>query len=113
MFGVVRPHKTLEKNLESRKAFAFELVEEPFKGIIISYNEVSFTEDTANDRLRLHFDYEIHRDNDSSYEKVELEEYLGDFLQELLHQGVAHNSLIYKGGTDDNRSDDPKQSDSQ
>ena len=41
------------------------------------------------------------------------EAYIGDILQELLHQGVEENNLTYTGGTeiDENRTKNSEQSD--
>ena len=103
---LLRPHKTVEKEVNGQQVFALELTENPYSGIIVSYNKVSFTEDEKNDKLKIHFDYEVHRHNDQDYDIFEFEQYLGDFLQELIRHGVTENNLVYTGGTDDDREDD-------
>jgi len=93
---------------------AIKLLEEPFSGIIYSYGRVSFEEDEANDKLRLSFEYEIHDKNGKEFtDSKPFEKYIGDLLQELIHQGIAENSLTYTGGVDENRTGDPIEPDSQ
>ena len=42
------------------------------------------------------------------------ETYIGDILQELIHEGIEKNSLTYTGGIDnENRTGDPIEPDSQ
>lgn len=94
---------------------AIKLLDEPFSGIIYSYGRVSFEEDEVNDALHLSFEYEIHDKNFKEFSDTKpFETYIGDILQELIHQGIEKNSLTYMGGIDDeNRTGDPVQSDSQ
>jgi uncharacterized protein YutD len=94
---------------------AIKLLEEPFSGIIYSYGRVEFEEDVANDRLNLKFEYEIHDRNSKEFsDNKPFENYIGDILQELIHQGIAENSLTYTGGIDDeNRTGDSIEPDSQ
>lgn len=93
---------------------AIKLLEEPFSGIIYSYGRVSFEEDEANDRLKMSFEYEIHDKNGKEFTDFKpFEKYIGDLLQEMIHQGIAENSLTYTGGVDENRTGDPIEPDSQ
>lgn len=87
---------------------AIKLLDEPFSGIIYSYGRVSFEEDGVNDHLRLSFEYEIHDKNNKEFSDTKpFEKYIGDVLQELIHKGVAENSLTYTGGVDnENRTGD-------
>lgn len=80
---------------------AIKLLEEPFAGIIYTYGRVSFDEDESNDELRISFEYEIlDYANKALSDKKPFEQYIGDLLQELIHQGIAENSLTYTGGVD-------------
>jgi hypothetical protein len=91
--------------LESKKdgLQAIKLTKEPYSGIIYSYGKVSFTPDEENDRLHLHFEYEIHDKNDKEFGSMDpFEEYIGDILQEIIHEGVRENSITYTGGVDEN-----------
>ena len=103
--------------VESRKngMDAIKLLEEPFSGIIYSYGRVSFEEDEANDKLHLSFEYEIHDKNSKEFSDMKpFENYIGDILQQLIHEGIEKNSLTYTGGIDDeNRTGDPIEPDSQ
>lgn len=94
---------------------AIKLLEDPFSGIIYSYGRVEFEEDEANDRLVLKYEYEIHDKNGKEFSDMKpFEKYIGDLLQELIHQGIAENSLTYTGGIDDeNRTGDSIEPDSQ
>jgi len=93
---------------------AIKLTEGAFEGIIYTYGKVSFDPDEKNDSLHLKFEYEILEDGDKGMTDMKpFEAYIGDILQELLHQGVAENNLTYTGGTeiDANRTKDSEQSD--
>jgi hypothetical protein len=89
-----------------------KLTEGAFEGIIYTYGKVSF--DEKDDTLHLKFEYEILDSADKGMTDMKpFESYIGDILQELLHQGVAENNLTYTGGTeiDANRTKDSEQSD--
>lgn len=93
---------------------AIKLTEEPFAGIIYMYGKVSFSEDEANDKLGIHFEYEILDYNDKVLTDVKpFENYIGDILTELIHEGIEKNSLTYTGGVDENRTGDPIEPDPQ
>ena len=100
---------------------AIKLLEDPYSGIIFTYGKVSFKEDEANDHLKIKFNYDILHDpaaapnNDrKGFVKEEFEQYIGDLLQELLHEELAKNNVTYTGGVDDeNRTGDIIESDSE
>jgi hypothetical protein len=86
---------------------AIKLLDDPFSGIIFTYGRVSFEEDEANDRLVLKFEYEILEKAGKDFsDNKPFENYIGELLQELIHQGIAENSLTYTGGIDENRDSD-------
>jgi hypothetical protein len=92
---------------------AIKLTEGAFEGIIYTYGKVSFDEDEANDKVHLHFEYDILDYNDKGLtDKAPFEQYIGDILQELIHEGIERNNLTYTGGVDENRNEDSEQSDS-
>jgi hypothetical protein len=110
--------KTMSKFVivENRKngMDAIKLLEDPFSGIIYSYGRVEFEEDEANSHLKLKFEYEIHDKNGKEFsDTAPFESYIGDILQELIHHGIAENSLTYTGGIDENRDSDSVELDSQ
>lgn len=111
-FQFLRPHKVVEKTVNGQKITGLELLENDYEGIIVSYGKVEFDESNP-ERVTMRFDYEILRDNEHAYDKKELEQYLGDLLQELIIYGIHKNNLVYTGGTDDDREDNSQQPDSQ
>ncbi len=101
--------------VENKQGFdAIKLTENPFEGIIYTYGKVSFDEDSVNDVIKLKFDYEIlDYANKTITNKEPFENYIGDILQELIHEGIENNNLTYAGGIDENRTGDPIEPDSQ
>jgi hypothetical protein len=92
---------------------AIKLTEGAFSGIMYTYGKVSFDEDEVNDKVHLRFDYEIlHQNKNNLFDKTSFEQYIGDILQELIHEGIEQNNLTYTGGVDENRNEDSEQSDS-
>ena len=100
---------------------AIKLLEEPYSGIIFTYGKVSFDVDEAKDHLKIKFDYDILHDPLASpnnarggFVEEEFQQYIGDLLQELLHQEIEKNNVTYTGGIDDeNRTGDIIESDSE
>jgi hypothetical protein len=86
---------------------AIKLLEYPYEGIIYSYGKVSFEEDEVNDHVTIKFEYDILDNANKSFDIKLFEQYIGDLLQELIHQGIAQNNITYTGGTDnENRTGD-------
>jgi hypothetical protein len=100
---------------------AIKLLEDPYSGIIFTYGKVSFDVDDANDHLKIKFDYDILFDPAESpnnprkgFVKEDFEQYIGDLLQDLLHEEIAKNNVTYTGGIDDeNRTGDIIEPDSE
>ena len=105
----VRPHALVESKTDGLQAI--KLLEEPYSGIIFSYGKVTFDADEENDTLHLKFEYDIHDRANKVFDETVFENYLGDFLQELIHDGIEKNSIAYTGGVDENRPEDSEQSD--
>jgi hypothetical protein len=97
----MRPHRTLEKD----GVTALELTSGQFSGIIFSYGGVKFEENEAKDNLKVHFDYEIHEGESTLKDKAAFEKELGDFILEMIVDGIEKNNLVYKGGIDEDRED--------
>lgn len=96
----LRPHKVLSKNNginEKDETHALCLGSGDFSGIIFSYKNVNFKEDQENDKLIIHFEYEVHEvpSYRKDYDKVIFEKELGDFLVELLYYGLERDHLGY------------------
>lgn len=110
--GTVRPHKVVEDRNSGLDAI--KLTEYPYEGIIITYGQVNFEPDEQNDTLKIKFEYDILEGNVPDWNKPKFEQYIGDLLQELIHQGIEENSLTYTGGIEDeNRTGDIIESDSE
>lgn len=95
---MIRPYKVLEKKNDSNVE-ALMLTEGIHKGIIFSYGKVKFEEKEDEEKLKIHFDYEIHDDGGVLFEQEELEKELGDFLMELLQEQLINNEVVYTGGS--------------
>ena len=91
----LRPHKVLGKQTEEGEIHALCLNEGPFAGIIFSYRDVSFEEDSENDQLKIGFEYDVHSIpfDKNGYDVKAFEKELGDFVVELLYYGLERNHL--------------------
>ena len=106
------PFKVLENTKNDLQVI--KLTEDPYKGIMYTYGQISFDEDLENDRAIIKFEYNIHETADiimNDGELKEFEQYIGRILEELIHHGIANNDLTYTGGVDENRTKDSEQSD--
>lgn len=98
----IRPHEILDTTYDG--IGAIKLLGNPYNGLIFTYGKVEFI--PGEDELKLKFQYTIRDSNGISYDKEELKNYLGDFLQELILQGIEENNLTYTGGIDEVRAED-------
>lgn len=87
-----------------------KLTSEPYSGIIYTYGKVEFIPDEENFKLKLKFDYEILDYANKQFDLAIFEQYIGDILTDLIHEGIAENSISYTGGVDENRTEDSEQS---
>lgn len=92
----LRPHTVLGSH-EDESLHALCLTEGEHSGIIFSYKDVKFKEDVDNDKLRIHFEYEVHEvpQERKDYDKQKFEKELGDFLVELVYYGLEKDHLGY------------------
>lgn len=105
------PHRVLESKSDGIHAIQF--TDGPFNGIIFNYGKVEFPEsDKEGDTTKLSFEYDVHGGLEE-YDKEEFEQYLGDFLVQLIMYGIKNNDIAYTGGIDDNNTNNLEQSDSQ
>lgn len=73
-----------------------------YEGLVFSLGKVSIGEEEDEDgSIKLSFEYDIHDDTNVEYVKEELEQYLGDFVKELLIYNLNRNEVVYTGGTDE------------
>lgn len=89
---------------------AIKLTSEPYSGIIYSYGKVEFVPDETNSTLHLKFEYDVLDYVGKQFDLKIFEQYIGDILTDLIHEGIAANSISYTGGVDENRTKDPEQS---
>ena len=85
---------------------AIKLTSEPYSGIIYTYGKVEFIPDEENSALKLKFDYDILDYANKQFDLSIFENYIGDILTDLIHEGIAENSISYTGGVDENRAED-------
>jgi hypothetical protein len=109
----LRPHKVLGTNTAEGDLHALTLLTGPFAGIIFSYTDVKFSEDEANDKLKVAFEYFVHDvpEDKEGYSTSQFENELGDFLMELVFYGLERDNLGFID--EQNREDYPFQSDTQ
>lgn len=108
----IRAHKVLSKTGPNGLIYAIEFVDEPYEGMIFSFDKVEFIPD-GDDSMRLKFNYDIIKEPKELYIPHELERELGDFLVLKIAEQLKEQELIYHGGTNDSRKDDPSEFDSQ
>ena len=100
-----KPYVVVESRIKGIDAI--KLTKEPWEGIIYTYGKVELDEDEANSTVHLKFDYEVLDWNSKSLtNKQPFEIFIGQILEELIHEGIEQNSLTYTGGVDENRNED-------
>lgn len=95
---VVRSYQKIEMDYNGQSIYALKFTEGEFSDIIFSYHRVQFIEDEKQDRLITKFEYIIH-EGSTGDSNAEFEKELGDFLIELIIQGIYDNDIVYTGGT--------------
>src|SRR5688500_4076258 len=95
--NILRPHRKLEKNINGQQIYALNFTDSEFSDIIFSYERVQFIEDKENDKLITKFHYVVH-EHKKEYDKKKFEQELGDFLIELVINGMMERNLIFTGG---------------
>ena len=62
----------------------------------------SFIDFVKDKYFKLKFEYEIHDKGGKDFTDLKpFEKYLGDLLQQLIHEGIEENNLTYTGGIDE------------
>lgn len=99
------PHKVLSDSSPNGKPVGICFTENEFMGIVFKYNNVSFTEVVEEDKLQIHFDYEVLDvpPELEGYDKLAFEKVLGDFVVQLLYYGLERDHLGFID--DENRND--------
>lgn len=76
-----------------------EITSGPYEGIVFKYGKVSLVEE--GDGLVIKFQYETPGNADCPKDNAFIK-FIGDILTELIETGIAKNSIVYTGGTDEN-----------
>jgi hypothetical protein len=71
-----------------------------FDDIIVSIRGVSFEE--REDEAVMKFDYDIHEGKVPEEDLIKFKQLLGDFILQGIEAGLKTNSVVYKGGVDEN-----------
>jgi len=90
---------------------ALKLTSGPYSGIIYRYDKVEFRPKENEDRVILHFEYKVLDNASKGYDVKLFEKYIGDILIDLIDEGIVNNTITYRGGIDEDRKEDSKQSD--
>lgn len=97
--GTDRYH-LVEVEHRGSKVYAVELLKIPFCGIMVVYGRVGLTALEEQDAAVLSFDYEIIKHIPGEWTTAQLEDYLGEILEEILEQQAKEGELVFAGGTD-------------
>jgi|SRR5687768_11817173 len=103
---ILRPHQMLEKNIDGQQIYAIKFTDSEFSNIIFSYDRVEFIDDEENDVLTTRFNYTIHSGFLEETRRKAFEKELGDFLIEMVCDGIMKKNLIFSGGIDDENRED-------
>jgi hypothetical protein len=76
-----------------------------FNDVVFNFGAVEFPDE---DQPILRFDYNIIEGDVKVNRKVAFEQTIGDILVELIEQALTKQELIYRGGTDESRNNNPE-----
>lgn len=88
--------------------FVMELTDGKFAGIKFTLGEVKFAEEENSDgSIDMSFEYEFEDKSISlsAEDVVEFKSIIGNLVLQLLEDHVKNNSVVYKGGTDENKAE--------
>lgn len=92
-------YEIMEVEYNGEPRYAVRLQDIRFDGIMVVYDRVQLLPE--GDHAVLSFDYDILRNISKDYKREDLEEHLGELLEELIRERLKTNSLVYSGGTDE------------
>lgn len=78
-----------------------------FDDIILSIYGIEFIEE--DDQANMRFNYDVHEGTVSNEDAEEFKQLMGDFILQAIEAGIKNNDLVYSGGVDENRTDNPEQ----
>ena len=76
-----------------------------FNDVVFNFGAVEFPDE---DQPILRFDYNILEGDVKVHKQKEFENTIGDILVELIEQALTKQELIYRGGTDESRNNNPE-----
>lgn len=76
-----------------------KMTEGKYKDLIFSLGKVSVDEEEGEE-LKLTFEYDVHSEG-VEFVKEELEQYLGEFVKELLIFNLSRHEVVFTGGVDE------------
>lgn len=79
-----------------------------FNDIILSIYGIEFIE--GDEEANMRFNYDIHEGEVPDNKFEEFRTLMGDFIVQAITEGLERNDLVYHGGVDENRTDNPEQS---
>ena len=87
-----------------KEHWAVQITDGPFSGVVVSYAEISFGDETSDGTMPMHFHYDII--DDAGYGKYKLQasndfvNELGDTLTALIQDSVLHQKAKQDLGVD-------------
>lgn len=90
----------LEDHNDQDGHYKIKFTNTEFDDIIVSIYGVSFEE--REDEALMKFDYDILEGNVANEDVEKFKQLLGDFILQVIEAGIKTNSLVYKGGVDEN-----------
>lgn len=93
----LRPHKVLGQTSPKGEIHALTWTTGEFAGIVFSYEDVKFIENTAEDNVTLSYGYTLYEvpEDLKGFDKPKFETELGDFMVQLLYYGLEKDKLGY------------------
>jgi hypothetical protein len=101
----VRYEVSPDATLDGYYMVAIRDFESQFNDVVFNFGAVEFPDE--NEPI-LRFDYNIIEGDVKANKKKEFEQTIGDILVELIEQALKKQELIYRGGTDESRNNDPE-----
>ena len=101
----VRYEVSPDTTLDGYYKVAIRDYESEFNNVVFNFGAVEFPDE--NEPI-LRFDYNIIEGDVKVNKQKDFENTIGDILVELIEQALKNKDLIYKGGTDESRDNNPE-----
>lgn len=96
---LVRDYDSVDKVLSNGETLVIlKFTQPPFDDIMFSFSRVQLTDEGTH--AKLSFKYVLHFGELYPEDVQEFENNLGDFLTQLIEEGIISKELIYTGGVD-------------